>query len=684
MRKKKIEVKIDPEELALESKVKDIMGPAQHLDGSKPSEEEITEMADAGMITEKADGPVRSINQRPAGKPVVISVEHAEDSSNSAPPSEQQLDKTEIERMNEKLNEQIEDGLAEIDLADMGESDVTTTQKLYAQNRADDLKSAGRHQPKLTRAPAIETSEEMVTSAPVSTAEPKKPKSRRRFSRLVRYGVPLLVVATAAALMVIPVARAQVLSAFGVRSGVLVKTIDDTTTLPLENVVVSVDGKQVKTDENGVARINGVRLGAQTVTLTKSAFYSQEKKIDVGIRVADLGDISLKPSGERYTYVLKDYVSGQSVPAATLKSGEVTALSNKDGRAVIALKQNSEDPRTLSVSAKGYRTETVTPPLEPKGLIELRLVPDKKHAYVSKQANRYDVYTVDVDGKNSKLLLEGTGLETSAIAGSMSPSNRYFALVSTRDDKRNASGTLLIALTVLDITSEEATVIEHAEQIALLGWSGDTLFYMVTSTSAPAITPDRQKIQSYNVANTKRVSLGKASSYLAVSKTPNAILAVESSATDVQKDILQTISYSGEKKEIYSGDILAIGRIDYASYSVQTSQKLFEYTLGNTALADGSQAGTALNRYIDSPNGKTSVWLPTTSAQPQLVTYSVDDSKEQSVSLAVAPKNILWWVGNDGVVVQVNSNGQTADYIVNVRNGKAQKITDSTAITSVN
>ncbi len=681
MHKKKIEIKVDPEELEVESRVKDIMGPAQHLDGSKPSDEEIVEMTDAGFITEKADGPVHSINQRVDNEPLSIAVEHEDGAPQVISPQPiTPLKKSELEDINEKLNEQIEDGLAVLDLADMGESDVTTTQELVSKNQAEH-----KDHPKT----ATESAEELIaaTAPPLLTkrdsAPTKKHTSAGRLKKILRYGF-LAFVVVIGVVIAVPSLRATVLTMVGVRSSVIVKTVDDSTTLPLEGVFINVDGKQAKTDKTGMAKISEVRLGEQTVTIKKSGFYPVKQTIAVDVRIADLGEVSLKPSGESYTYVLKDYVSGAGVLSAVLKSGDVTATSGKDGKAVITLKQNSEDPLTVSVAAKGYRTEEVTPPLEPSGPVEVRLVPEKKHAYISKQNNRYDAYSVDVDGKNPKLLLEGTGLETDALAGSMSANNRYFALVSTRDDKRNASGTLLSALTILDVSSEEATVIEHAEQIALHGWVGDTLLYTLTATSAPSASVDRQKIQSYNVANTKRVSLAKANNYMAVVKTPNAILAVESSASDVQKDLLHTISYSGEKKEIYTGDILTLGRIDYTKFSVQTPEKLFEYTLGNTALADGAQVGTSFNRYKDSPDAKTSVWLNVTAAQAQLVTHSVATNKEKPVALSVLPANVLWWVGNAGVVVQVTSNGQTADYIVSVRDGKAQKITDSTALTPAN
>ncbi len=681
MHKKKIEIKIDPEELEVESRVKDIMGPAQHLDGSKPSEEEIAEMTDAGLITEKADAPVQSINQRVETKPVAIPVQHldgAPEVVGSQP--ETPLKKSELEVINEKLNEQIEDGLAELDLVDMGESDVDTTQEIVAKNRLEQQTNV--------KSPSVMAQELLATKSVAAKSKKAQQQSKTmsrfgRIKKIIRYGfLALLIIALS--VLVVPTLRASVLTMVGVRSSVLVKAVDDTTTLPLEGVLVSVDGRQAKTDTNGVAKITEVRLGEQTATIKKSGFYPIKKTFKVDVRVSDLGEVSLRPSGEPYTYVLKDYVSGATLAGVTLKSGDLSEESNKDGKATISLQQNTENPLTLAVSAKGYRNETITPPVTPNGPIEVRLVPDKKHVYVVNQNNRYDVYVVDVDGKDPKLLLEGTGRETSAISVLMSPDNSLAALVSGRDDKKNSAGALLDTLTVVDIAKEEATVIEHAEQIQLLGWQDDTLVYKLTTPNVAPTSDERQKLQAYSVADAKRLSLAKANNFTSVVQTSNGLQVIQPTAGDEARDVLQQISYQGEKTPIATLDIVSFARIDYNKFAIQTPSKLFEYTPGSTTLADSSATTVQNRRYIDSPNKKTSVWVATTSSQSTLVVRTLATGKEKLHNLSIVPTNVLWWVGNSGLVVQATESGETADYIVSTRDGKAQKITTTVPLVVAN
>lgn len=681
MHKKKIEIKIDPEELEVESRVKDIMGPAQHLDGSKPSEEEIVEMTDAGLITEKADAPVQSINQRVDTKPVSIPIQHLDDEPEvvgSRP--ETPLKKSELEVINEKLNEQIEDGLAELDLVDMGESDVDTTQEIVAKNRLEQQTNV--------KSPSA-VAQELLATKSVDTKSKTAQQTSKTLSRLgrikkiIRYGFLALII-IAVTVLVVPTLRASVLTMVGVRSSVLVKVVDDSTTLPLEGVLVSVDGRQAKTDANGVAKISEVRLGEQTATIKKSGFYPVKKTVTVDVRVSDLGEVSLRPSGEPYTYVLKDYVSGAAIAGVTLKSGDLSEVTNKDGKTTISLQQNSEDPLTLAVSAKGYRTETITPPVTPNGPIEVRLVPDKKHVYVVNQNNRYDVYVVDIDGKDPKLLLEGTGRETSAISALMSPDNSLVALVSGRDDKKNSTGALLDTLTIVDIAKEEATVIEHAEQIQLLGWQDDTLVYKLTTPNIAATSDERQKLQAYSVTDAKRLSLAKANNFTSIVKTSNGLQVIQPTAGDEARDVLQQISYQGEKTPIATLDIVSVARIDYNKFAVQTPSKLFEYTPGSTTLTDSSATNVQNRRYIDSPDKKTSVWVATTSSQSTLVVRTIATGKEKLHNLSIVPTNVLWWIGNNGVVMQATSNGETADYIVSTRDGKAQKITTTAPLVVTN
>lgn len=50
------------------------------------------------------------------------------------------------------------------------------------------------------------------------------------------------------------------------------------------------------------------------------------------------------------------------------------------------------------------------------------MAPSRKHVFISKRSGTYDVYKVDVDGKNEEKVLSGTGSERpDAIALSIHP-----------------------------------------------------------------------------------------------------------------------------------------------------------------------------------------------------------------------------------------------------------------------
>lgn len=172
-----------------------------------------------------------------------------------------------------------------------------------------------------------------------------------------RYGtIAVLAILLAVITFVAPI-RAMVLNTVGVRSSVMVQVYDGATNLPLENAVVQVDNKSAKTDANGQAKVTGIHLGTQTVKISKLAFATTTKQVKFGMRIIDLGNVTLKSVGAQLTYVFTDYLSGKPIAGVALTSGEATAKSDSAGKAVITLQPDSVKGSTITVSKDGYRTQ---------------------------------------------------------------------------------------------------------------------------------------------------------------------------------------------------------------------------------------------------------------------------------------------------------------------------------------
>ncbi|HZM63917.1 MAG TPA: hypothetical protein VFB59_02175, partial [Candidatus Saccharimonadales bacterium] len=253
--------------------------------------------------------------------------------------------------------------------------------------------------------------------------------------------VLLLVLLAAGGAMAYPKSRYWVLNTAGMRVSASVVVVDNTTGQPLKNVTVSLGGGQAFTDADGKAKVDKVKLGRATLKLERIAFAPQEKQVVLGWGSNPLGRFELQAVGAQYTVVVRDFLSNQPIEGAEASSGQAAARSDNTGKIILTLDKSDGSDVTAILAAPGYRSEEVT--LKAAVTNELVLVPSAKDVFVSKESGKYDVYTMDADGKNKKLLLAGTGLESGNIGLAVSPDGERVALVSTRDNVRTADGRLL-------------------------------------------------------------------------------------------------------------------------------------------------------------------------------------------------------------------------------------------------
>jgi hypothetical protein len=290
-------------------------------------------------------------------------------------------------------------------------------------------------------------------------------------------GVLLLVVGAGAW----PTSRYYALNTAGVRSSASITVMDSSTQLPLKNTLVQLGAQQTKTDETGVAHFTEVRLGAQQLVVERVAFAPIRKTIVVGWGSNPLGQMGLKAVGAQYVFTVTDYLSGKPIHAEAT-SGEANATTDKSGKIVLTVEQPQTDTLEATIKADNYRTEKVTLPVTVTAPQAVRMVTDQPVVYVTKQRGKYDLYKVDVDGKNKQLLVPGTGRERQNISLISSPDGTQAALVSSRGTKRDASGFLLDSLTLIDVKTGATTTLDEAQNIRLLEWASQRLVYVAIGT----------------------------------------------------------------------------------------------------------------------------------------------------------------------------------------------------------
>lgn len=518
------------------------------------------------------------------------------------------------------------------------------------------------------------------------------PDARRGFKQFLvswwrnkwaRWGTIVGLLVLLVAVIGIPGSRYFVLNSVGVRSSASVVVLDGATQLPLKNVAVSIGDKQALTDVKGTAKLTSLKLGKQKLTIRRVAFAQVDKTITLGWGSNPLGSVGLRATGVQYTILLRDYLSGKPVTKAEATNGSTNALSDKNGKVVLTQDASNEaNVLTVSITADGYRNETIELHADNATAVTLTLVPVQKEVFVTKQSGTYDLYAMDLDGKNKQLLAKGTGLENANIALAVSPGNDTVAMVSTRDNMRDNDGYLLSALTLISLKTGAPLILDHAEQIQLVGWSGTRIIYQATGAGASAANAGRYRLMSYDYKANARVQMAAANQFNMVVDANNMVYYANSSTDPTAQLGMFRIKPDGTSKQtLFDKEVWTGFRTAYTTLTLQTPDGWYAYTLGSQTAPTRitSTDGAYTNRrYLDSPDGSHSAWVDSRDGKGALISYDIKAAKDAVLQTQDGLTQPVRWLGNNVLLYRVANAQETADYAVSTNGGPPKKIGDVT------
>jgi hypothetical protein len=474
--------------------------------------------------------------------------------------------------------------------------------------------------------------------------------------------------------------RYAVLNTAGVRSSASVVVLDDTTKLPLRNVTVNVGGKKALTNIEGRAQIKELKLGEYELSIERLAFATHKQKVTVGWGSNPLGEFKLKATGLQYVLAITDYVSGKPIEGVEVVQDGFNALSDASGKVILTVEDAETTTLAVTIRAQGYRTEERTlNALEATGT-NVVLVPAHRHVFVSKQSGKYDVFSVDLDGANRKLLLAGSGSETTSLSLVVSPDGQYAAYVSTRDGMRDDDGYLLSSLTIINLKAGTSVVVDHAEQLQLVDWVGNRVVYRITIAGASAANPQRNRLIALNYETNSRAQLATANQFNTILSARGYIY-YGASSTDPEATLgLFRIKPDGSGRKQLSQDEVWTGlRATYNSLSIQTPDGWQAYSLIDEKFTK-SDAPSALTpyAYINDPAGKQSAWTDIRDGKGTLLVYDITKEAHRTLVSQDGLTGPVRWLSGTLLVYRVSTSGETADYVVSTLGGPARKIVDAT------
>jgi hypothetical protein len=474
----------------------------------------------------------------------------------------------------------------------------------------------------------------------------------------------------------VPEARYWTLNTAGVRASASVGVVDEITQLPLKGVTVTLAGQTKQTGTDGTARFTRLRLGETRLGITQPGFASIYRRATMGWGSNPLGLVSLDATGARYTITVSDYITGKPLSGVLATAGDATAQSDDAGKIELTLEDATAAGLSVSLSRDGYRSAQVALKAAAQ-TTAAQLLPARKTVYVSKASGKYDLYKSDLDGTNPELLLPGTGNENANISVVTSVDGAYAAVVSTRDDQRDADGFLLNTLTLVKVDGGTTVTLAHAAQIQLIDWVGSRLIFEQVSTDPKVPVTSRYSIISYDYQANSRVQLAAAPKLTGIFGAQGDVyyaIAADDNNTSSQKPGFYSIRPDGTGRHTaYDHEVWDGVRTDYNTLALQTADGWVAYDLtSGDANAIDAPASYTSRLYRDNAEHTQSLWAN----QDALMLFDAKSGKDTSLQSQSGLSYPLQWVG-DAVVYRVVTGGESANYITALTPGAtAHKILD--------
>ncbi len=498
----------------------------------------------------------------------------------------------------------------------------------------------------------------------------------------IRYGTFAALFILLVSVALLPTTRYSILNLFGVRVSSSMTIIDSQTRLPLKNINVSIQDKTAQSDEDGNVQFSDLKLGSSELSITKIGYADNTREIVLGWGSNPIGEQEIIATGEQFTFVLSDWQSESKITEAEATAGENSAKADSEGKIVLTVGQEDISEVKITVEAENYRTEEFSANEISDEEVDLKMVPSRKHTFVSNRSGEYDLYKIDLDKQNEEVLLESTGKEREVPVILEHPTKNLIAFVSSRDGEENSDGYVLDGLFVIDTDTGDTERIARSEQLQLLGWSGDSLVFWQVVEGTSRANPERSKIISYDKNTTERTELAAANYFNDIELVGDTVYyAVSSFAVPQSQAKLYTIKVNGDEGNLLiDKQTWSIYRTAYNKLLFNTDDQKWYEKVGQDEIAEvGQQSSPQALTFVDSQNGDSTAWVEVRDGKGVLLKSVTEEIKDEQVVSLPGLSQVLYWINDTSLVFRVISNSETADYLVDFTNNEPIKITDVTA-----
>ena len=488
-------------------------------------------------------------------------------------------------------------------------------------------------------------------------------------------------------LVVLPSPRYALLNTAGVRATASVEILDDETMLPLRDVLVSLAGQEKQTNKNGLVQFEGVRLGRQKLTITKSAYDTHDVSWTIGVGSNNIEPIRLRAIGTSFDFKITDWLTGSPILNAEVIYGENSAFVDSAGVAKLNTTVPSADPIVVTVTAPAYAEGMVEISTTTNELNEVSLVLDRHHLFISKRDGKYGVYKIRADGSDEQLVLAGTGSEGSELKFDTSPSGKKSILVAVRDkDKKNKDGFVLSGLHLIDVQTGDFEEVDASERIDVIGWIGSRVIYVKVQAGASGKNPERHRLMSLDTQTGELNQIAASNYFNDVLVAKNFVFYAPSDAyKENPRAFLFRSSADGSNIDtVFEKNVWTILRTGVDNIKFDANQVWYEGKVdqvSNTMIDRPSDFTSRL--YTRNRSGTKAAWVDIRDGKGTVILEDLAGGESKTIISQAGLRNPLVWLSDEHLIYRVVTSNETADYIVNVGGGDPVKISDVTDISGI-
>lgn len=537
-----------------------------------------------------------------------------------------------------------------------------------------------------------------ISDEPQTAANPSRFNLRGLLVNRGLLFIPLFIAASTFLLFAAPWTRYHLAGIF-INKNLTIQVLDATTGAPVSNAVVSSGEKRALTDGRGRAVLASVNPGFINLAVTKENYRGQQIRTLVPIlNPKETPGVSLSTTGNLVEVSVRNKMSGEGVGGVLIKTAAVTAQTDPEGNALMALSDSgAKVPATVVFEGYNEQMLDLNPVAGEVAKADVSLTPAGKAYYLAKSTTGVDVMGADLDGSNPKLLLGGSGLENTNTRLLNSPSSQYLALVARRSADPHAQ------LYVIDTVSGKLTQADFGSgEFTLYGWLGNTIIYSLTYDNVHTWQNGKSILRSYDASIQKRFTLneavGSGSSAASAHQTYRGVMLtgknliygltwqtagrLDNQLSGKTNTLIASSPQGASTRTIASYDASKF-IIDFTQHSpanlyirrtsISGGSTYFDFRTGDDQPSPVSITSSQFNqkypKYFLSPSGNRVAWLENLAGKDSLV---AGDSNGQNPSVIYSGSGfeLYAWQGDDYVLAVKNK----ILYTLSVSGGKPVKI----------